>query len=192
MAQPVGAETYLGRATVRDSYSRRQWQHDLDAGRRDTAAAVQSARGIVWKHRCVMALIPAESRTTADAPACTAFNPQIAARSTLTDRTALNVHVGPRYRDPLSAVNRLLRPVSRSAEELRTQPRGVLLGRRSGADRGMQQTRPCSHPVPARALSEANVPKSVPNGHENGPRSNLRGPFRLVAGTGFEPATSGL
>ncbi len=27
---------------------------------------------------------------------------------------------------------------------------------------------------------------------ENGPRSVLRGPFYLVAGTGFEPATSGL
>jgi hypothetical protein len=26
----------------------------------------------------------------------------------------------------------------------------------------------------------------------NGPRRHLRGPFRLVAGTGFEPATSGL
>jgi hypothetical protein len=31
---------------------------------------------------------------------------------------------------------------------------------------------------------------SAPN--ENGPRSDLRGPFYLVAGTGFEPATSGL
>jgi integrase len=28
--------------------------------------------------------------------------------------------------------------------------------------------------------------------HENGPRRDLRGPFYLVAGTGFEPATSGL
>ena len=28
--------------------------------------------------------------------------------------------------------------------------------------------------------------------HENGPRRNLRGPFPVVAGTGFEPATSGL
>jgi hypothetical protein len=36
------------------------------------------------------------------------------------------------------------------------------------------------------------VPKTVPNGHENGPRRSLRGPFPLVAGTGFEPATSGL
>ena len=36
------------------------------------------------------------------------------------------------------------------------------------------------------------VTKSVTIGHENGPRSDLRGPFYLVAGTGFEPATSGL
>ena len=33
---------------------------------------------------------------------------------------------------------------------------------------------------------------SVPIGHENGPRRSLREPFHLVAGTGFEPATSGL
>ena len=31
-----------------------------------------------------------------------------------------------------------------------------------------------------------------PMRHENGPRSDLRGPFQLVEGTGFEPATSGL
>ena len=36
------------------------------------------------------------------------------------------------------------------------------------------------------------VTKSVTIWHENGPRSDLRGPFYLVAGTGFEPATSGL
>jgi hypothetical protein len=36
------------------------------------------------------------------------------------------------------------------------------------------------------------VPKSVHKRHENGPRRVLRGPFYLVAGTGFEPATSGL
>lgn len=41
-------------------------------------------------------------------------------------------------------------------------------------------------------VSFANVPKSVPIGTENGPRRDLRGPFPLVAGTGFEPATSGL
>jgi hypothetical protein len=41
-------------------------------------------------------------------------------------------------------------------------------------------------------MSEANVPKSVPMGHENGPRGRALGPFSLVAGTGFEPATSGL
>jgi hypothetical protein len=34
--------------------------------------------------------------------------------------------------------------------------------------------------------SYANVPKSVFKRHENGPRSLLRGPFCLVAGTGFE------
>ncbi|BBY11641.1 hypothetical protein MMARJ_23810 [Mycobacterium marseillense] len=34
--------------------------------------------------------------------------------------------------------------------------------------------------------------KDVGAAHENGPQSNLRGPFYLVAGTGFEPATSGL
>ena len=45
---------------------------------------------------------------------------------------------------------------------------------------------------PAQPVSDANVPKSVPIGHENGPRRSLRGPFPLVAGTGFEPATSGL
>jgi hypothetical protein len=39
---------------------------------------------------------------------------------------------------------------------------------------------------------QPNVPKSVPKWHENGPRRHLRGPFYLVAGTGFEPATSGL
>ena len=33
--------------------------------------------------------------------------------------------------------------------------------------------------------------KYVSNRHENGPRRVLRGPFYLVAGTGFEPATSG-
>src|ERR1700739_1577281 len=38
----------------------------------------------------------------------------------------------------------------------------------------------------------ANVAKHVTIGHENGPRRSLRGPFPLVAGTGFEPATSGL
>ncbi|MDT5054113.1 MAG: hypothetical protein QOF66_2479 [Mycobacterium sp.] len=36
------------------------------------------------------------------------------------------------------------------------------------------------------------VHKSVHKWHENGPRRVLRGPFCLVAGTGFEPATSGL
>jgi DNA-binding transcriptional MerR regulator len=41
-------------------------------------------------------------------------------------------------------------------------------------------------------VSRANVPKSVPKRHENGPQRDLRGPFLLVAGTGFEPATSGL
>lgn len=32
---------------------------------------------------------------------------------------------------------------------------------------------------------------NVANGHENGPRRDLRGPFLLVAGTGFEPAPLG-
>jgi hypothetical protein len=45
---------------------------------------------------------------------------------------------------------------------------------------------------PRGIVSFANVPKSVPKPNENGPRSDLRGPFLLVAGTGFEPATSGL
>jgi hypothetical protein len=45
---------------------------------------------------------------------------------------------------------------------------------------------------PRNLVSYSNVPKSVPKRHENGPRSLLRGPFCLVAGTGFEPATSGL
>jgi hypothetical protein len=56
-----------------------------------------------------------------------------------------------------------------------------------------------AHPSPSADLiwlevivSFANVPKSVPIRHENGPRRDLRGPFYLVAGTGFEPATSGL
>jgi integrase len=46
--------------------------------------------------------------------------------------------------------------------------------------------------TPTKVLRQANVPKSVPNRDENGPRRDLRGPFYLVAGTGFEPATSGL
>jgi hypothetical protein len=41
-------------------------------------------------------------------------------------------------------------------------------------------------------MSKANVHKSVHKWYENGPRRTLRGPFYLVAGTGFEPATSGL
>ena len=41
-------------------------------------------------------------------------------------------------------------------------------------------------------ISRANIHKSIHDWHENGPRSLLRGPFSLVAGTGFEPATSGL
>ena len=53
---------------------------------------------------------------------------------------------------------------------------------------GSPERRECSQWI----VSAANVPKSVPIGHENGPRRSLRGPFRLVAGTGFEPATSGL
>jgi hypothetical protein len=57
--------------------------------------------------------------------------------------------------------------------------------------------RPMRVSVPPDLVSSANVPKSVPIEHENGPRRVLRGPFRLVvwtlvAGTGFEPATSGL
>ena len=46
-------------------------------------------------------------------------------------------------------------------------------------------------------MSKANVHKSVHNWHENGSRRSLREPFylvagTLVAGTGFEPATSRL
>ena len=36
------------------------------------------------------------------------------------------------------------------------------------------------------------VTKRVTERHENGPRTCVRGPFPKVAGTGFEPATSGL
>jgi hypothetical protein len=43
-----------------------------------------------------------------------------------------------------------------------------------------------------RVISKSNVANHVAIEHENGPRSDLRGPFLLVAGTGFEPATSGL
>ena len=46
--------------------------------------------------------------------------------------------------------------------------------------------------IPNQVMSSANVHKSIHKRHENGPRSVLRGPFYLVAGTGFEPATSGL
>jgi hypothetical protein len=41
-------------------------------------------------------------------------------------------------------------------------------------------------------MSKAKLHKSIHKWHENGPRRVLRGPFPLVAGTGFEPATSGL
>ncbi len=41
-------------------------------------------------------------------------------------------------------------------------------------------------------ISDANIPNSVHKRHENGSRRILREPFHLVAGTGFEPATSGL
>jgi hypothetical protein len=43
-----------------------------------------------------------------------------------------------------------------------------------------------------RMVRLSNVPKSVPIGHENDPRGRTLGSFPLVAGTGFEPATSGL
>ena len=43
-----------------------------------------------------------------------------------------------------------------------------------------------------KAMRLSNVPNHVPKPNENGPRRCLRGPFCLVAGTGFEPATSGL
>ena len=46
--------------------------------------------------------------------------------------------------------------------------------------------------TPPRVMRLSNVPNHVPKRHENGPRRCLRGPFYLVAGTGFEPATSGL
>jgi hypothetical protein len=46
--------------------------------------------------------------------------------------------------------------------------------------------------IPDQMMSKANVHKSVHKRYENGPRRCLRGPFCLVAGTGFEPATSGL
>lgn len=39
---------------------------------------------------------------------------------------------------------------------------------------------------------ESRRSQSVHKRHENGPRRDLRGPSYLVAGTGFEPATSGL
>jgi hypothetical protein len=50
----------------------------------------------------------------------------------------------------------------------------------------------CSEPAGIQMMSKANIHKSVHKCHENGPRRSLRGPFPLVAGTGFEPATSGL
>ena len=46
--------------------------------------------------------------------------------------------------------------------------------------------------TPPRVMRLSNVPNHVHKRHENGPRRCLRGPFYLVAGTGFEPATSGL
>lgn len=42
------------------------------------------------------------------------------------------------------------------------------------------------HPFP-NIVSVANVPKSVPKRHENGPRSLLRGPFPLAALSRFSP-----
>lgn len=45
---------------------------------------------------------------------------------------------------------------------------------------------------PKGAIRSANVHKHVHKPNENGSRSCLREPFYLVAGTGFEPATSGL
>jgi len=44
----------------------------------------------------------------------------------------------------------------------------------------------------AKSASNPNVAKYVAIEHENGPRNFFREPFPLVAGTGFEPATSGL
>ena len=40
--------------------------------------------------------------------------------------------------------------------------------------------------------AKADVAKHVSTGHENDLRDRTLGPFPLVAGTGFEPATSGL
>lgn len=41
------------------------------------------------------------------------------------------------------------------------------------------------------AFTRQDVHKSVNKWHENGPQRELRGPFHLVAGTGFKPATFG-
>jgi hypothetical protein len=61
-------------------------------------------------------------------------------------------------------------------------------GTRSGA-----VVEPPMFPISSQhVVSFANIHKGVPTRHENGPRSDLWGPFLLVAGTGFEPATSGL
>ena len=57
---------------------------------------------------------------------------------------------------------------------------------------GQRQRRSCSGPAGIQMMSRPNIHKSIHKWHENGPRRILRGPFRFVAGTGFEPATSGL
>jgi hypothetical protein len=66
------------------------------------------------------------------------------------------------------------------------------LPRRRHTAAGSNERRARCSPTFPKLVRFANVPKHVPQANENGPQRNLRGPFRLVAGTGFEPATSGL
>ena len=77
----------------------------------------------------------------------------------------------------------------------RSQPRPThMCSRTTIANRPSRQRRSSSATtgIPNQMMSATNVHKSVRKLHENGPRRVLRGPFYLVAGTGFEPATSGL
>ena len=97
-----------------------------------------------------------------------------------------------------------LPPVGRMHEQ-RTRPIRSLRGGRASAVLSsrcsnldtLTTTRLC-RALPGRFESaqggsaKANVHKSVHKRHENGPRGHTLGPFPLVAGTGFEPATSGL
>jgi hypothetical protein len=77
-----------------------------------------------------------------------------------------------------AAYNVVVRYGSVSSRSGVAAPSAPAVPRRSDAD---ENRGPASQTFP-----------SVPKGDENGPRRVLRGPSCLVAGTGFEPATSGL